>query len=214
MDSIRVHEIYLSIQGESTFAGLPCVFFRTAGCPLQCTWCDTEPAPSGGTSMTVDEAVDRVLAYEAPLVEVTGGEPLAQKGIHPLMRELADRGRTVLLETSGALDIGGVDPRVHVIMDVKCPGSEMNGRMRWENMALLKPGDEVKFVVAGREDYDYARGKIVEYDLPGRCEVLLSTVFGAIEAGAVVDWILQDRLPVRFQLQMHKYIWPPDTRGV
>jgi len=164
--------------------------------------------------MTVDEAVDRVLAYEAPLVEVTGGEPLAQKGIHPLMRELADRGRTVLLETSGALDIGGVDPRVHVIMDVKCPGSEMNGRMRWENMALLKPGDEVKFVVAGREDYDYARGKIVEYDLPGRCEVLLSTVFGAIDGGAVVDWILQERLPVRFQLQMHKYIWPPDTRGV
>ena len=209
-----MHEIYLSIQGESTHAGLPCVFLRTTGCPLRCTWCDTEPAPSGGTVMTVEELVGRVGEYDAPLVEVTGGEPLAQKGIHSLMRELADRGRTVLLETSGALDIGGVDPRVHVIMDVKCPGSDMNRRMRWENMALLKPGDEVKFVVSGREDYDYARRKIGEYDLPGRCEVLLSTVFGSIDAGTVVDWMLQDRLPVRFQLQMHKYVWPPDTRGV
>jgi len=214
VDSIRMHEIILSIQGESTFAGLPCVLLRTTGCPLRCTWCDTEHAFSGGRVMTVVEVVEKSLALGVPLVEVTGGEPLAQAGVHPLMRMLADHGKTVLLETSGALDVSAVDPRVHIILDVKCPASGMTDRMRWENLSLLKPGDEVKFVVADREDYEFARQKIEEHGLPARCEVLLSAVSGRIEAGTVVQWILQDRLPARFQLQMHKVIWPPDMTGV
>lgn len=213
-DTIRMHEIYLSVQGESTFAGRPCVFLRTTGCPLRCRWCDTEYAFSGGEVMTVDAVVERATGFGVPLVEVTGGEPLAQPGTFSLLRALADRGHTVLLETSGAQPIDDVDPRVRIIMDVKCPDSAMADRNRLENLALLRAKDEVKFVLASRRDYEFARRIVIDHALADRCEVLLSTVFGEVEPRDVVDWMLEDRLPARFQLQMHKFIWPPEARGV
>jgi 7-carboxy-7-deazaguanine synthase len=190
------------------------VFLRTAGCPLRCTWCDTEYAFHGGEDLPVETVVERAQEFRVPLVEVTGGEPLAQTSSLGLMTALADRGLTVLLETSGAFDIQPVDPRVHVIMDVKCPSSAMTDRMRWENLARLKPTDELKFVVGSREDYEFTRRVIAEHELAGRAELLVSTVFGAVDRRKVVEWILEDRLPVRFQLQLHKHIWPPDARGV
>lgn len=214
MESIRIYEIYLSVQGESTFAGKPCVFVRTAGCPLRCAWCDTEYAFHGGEDLAIETVVERAEAFRVPLVEVTGGEPLAQESTLALMTALGDRGLTVLLETSGAFDIRPVDPRVHVVMDVKCPSSGMTDRMRWENLAHLKPTDELKFVVGDREDYEFTRRVIAEHALAGRSELLVSTVFGAVDRREVVEWILEDRLPVRFQLQMHKHIWPSDARGV
>jgi 7-carboxy-7-deazaguanine synthase len=214
MRTMRISEIFLSIQGESTFAGRLCAFVRTAGCPLRCVWCDTAYAFDGGDEMPLDEIVAKVLAFGVPLVEITGGEPLAQDAAPLLMKELCDRGLSVLLETSGALNIAAADARVHVIMDIKCPGSGESGRNRWENIPLLKQTDEVKFVLAGRADYEFARDTIKAYDLASRCEVLLSAVQGGVEYKDVVRWMLADRLPARFQLQMHKHIWPPQTRGV
>ncbi len=209
-----MHEIYLSVQGESTFAGRPCVFLRTTGCPLRCVWCDTEYAFHGGESMAVDDVVGRAVAFGVPLVEVTGGEPLAQRATIPLLRALADHGLEVLLETSGAQDTADVDPRVRIILDVKCPDSGMADRNHWPNLDRLRPHDEVKFVLASRADYDYARDVIVRHRLTERCEVLLSTAFDALDRRDVVEWLLADRLDVRFQLQMHKFIWPPDAKGV
>ena len=215
MDTLQINEIFLSIQGESTFAGLPCVFVRTTGCPLRCSWCDTKYAYSEGKEMSLDAVMGQVKGYGVPLVEATGGEPLAQKGMLPLLTLLCDEGKTVLLETSGAVDIAPVDPRVHVIMDIKCPVSGMTDRMRWENIQHLESKDEVKFVLANREDYEFARQTIHEHDLAKRCgSVLLSTVFGQVNRKDIVAWMLEDRLPARFQLQMHKFIWDPDARGV
>jgi 7-carboxy-7-deazaguanine synthase len=214
VDTIRMHEIYLSIQGESSYAGLPCVFLRTTGCPLRCRWCDTEYAFHGGEVMAVEAVVERAASFGVELVEVTGGEPLAQPAAPVLLARLADRGFTVLLETSGALDIGPVDPRVHVILDVKCPDSGMSDRMHRENLAALKPSDEVKFVLASREDYEFMKRVIREHGLAERGRPLVSAAFGELDGRTVAEWILADRLPVRFQLQLHKYIWPPDTRGV
>ena len=212
---LTINEIYFSIQGESTWAGLPCVFVRLTFCDLRCTYCDTEYAFYEGKKQTLGEIVDAVFAYDCPLVEVTGGEPLLQRNVLPLMTLLADAGCTVLLETSGAHDISGVDPRVHRIMDLKTPGSGEVARNLLSNLAHLLPGDEVKFVIGSRQDYEWSRAQVREHRLAERCRaVLFSPIFGRIEPREIVDWVLADKLPVRFQLQMHKFIWAPTQRGV
>lgn len=214
MDTLCINEIFLSVQGESSFAGWPCVFVRTTGCPLRCTWCDTKYAYSEGKDMPLADAIERVLSFGVQHIEATGGEPLAQPAMPVLLKALCDKGKTVLLETSGAIDISGVDERVHVIMDIKCPDSGMTDRMRPENIPLLKAKDDAKFVLASRRDYEFAQHVIREYELAERCTVLFSAAFGLVDRKSVVEWMLEDRLPVRFQLQMHKFIWAPDTRGV
>ncbi len=211
---MRVTEIFHSVQGESSFAGQPCVFVRLTGCPLRCTWCDTDYAFFGGRDTTVEDVLAAVRAYQCRLVEVTGGEPLAQSEAVPLITRLCEAGYVVLLETSGAIDIAPVDRRAHVILDVKCPGSGMMERMYWPNLDKLTAKDEVKFVLADRRDYEWAREVLTRHRLSERCTVLMSPVFGSLEPRHVVEWILADKLPVRFQLQMHKFIWAPDMRGV
>jgi 7-carboxy-7-deazaguanine synthase len=215
LDTLVIHEIYASIQGESTFAGLPCAFVRTTGCNLRCVWCDTPQAFYGGTRMQRSEVLARALALGTPLVEVTGGEPLLQPAVLPLLSELCDAGKTVLLETSGEADVSGVDPRVHKVMDLKCPGSGESSRNRWSNLEHLGPGDEIKFVLADRADYEWMRAAIRERRLGERTGALLaSTVFGKLATRDLVAWVLEDALPVRVQLQMHKVIWGPDASGV
>ena len=211
---LRVNEIFHSIQGESTFAGRPCAFVRLTGCQMRCAWCDTEYAFHEGSWMTVDEILERVAAYDCPLVEVTGGEPLLQPAVHPLMTALCDAGHEVLLETGGGLDISAVDPRVRRIVDVKCPGSGEAANNRWENLDGLRPSDEVKFVVADRADYDWAKEVIERRALAGRCPVHVSPVHGRVDLAALAGWILEDRLPVRLSLQLHKLVWNPSARGV
>lgn len=211
---MRITEIFYSIQGESTFAGLPCVFVRLTGCPLRCTWCDTDYAFYGGSDRSIDEIVARVRDYDCRLVEVTGGEPLAQSDAGALLTSFCEAGFTVLLETSGAIDTSSVDPRVHVILDVKCPGSGMTERMHWPNVERLRPRDEAKFVIQDRADYEWAKDVLGRYRLPERCAVLVSPVFGALDPRQLAEWVLADRLPVRLQLQLHKHIWTPDMRGV
>ena len=213
--TLTINEIYHSIQGESTRAGEPCVFVRLTFCDLRCTYCDTEYAFYEGKKQTLDEIVAAVAAFQCPLVEITGGEPLLQKNVLPLMTMLADAGHTVLLETSGAHDISGVDPRVHRIMDLKTPGSGESARNLLSNIDHLTQRDEVKFVIGSREDYEWSREQVERFGLPQRCHaVLFSPIFGRIEPREIVDWILADKLPVRFQLQMHKFIWTPTQRGV
>ena len=214
-DTLVIHEIYASIQGESTFAGLPCTFVRTTGCNLRCAWCDTTQAFQGGERMARADVLARALATGTALVELTGGEPLLQPGALPLMRELCDAGRTVLVETSGEADVSGEDPRVHKIMDLKAPGSGESHRNRWSNLAHITPRDELKFVLASRADYEWMRDALRTRELASRTPNLLaSTVFGALRPRDLVEWVLADALPVRVQLQMHKYIWPPSTQGV
>jgi 7-carboxy-7-deazaguanine synthase len=214
-DTLVIHEIYASVQGESTFAGLPCAFVRTTGCNLRCAWCDTPQAFYGGTRMRREEVLAKALAFETPLVEVTGGEPLLQPGTIPLLGELCDSGRTVLLETSGEADVSRVDERVHKIMDLKCPGSGESHRNRWENLEHLGPRDEIKFVLSDRRDYEWMRDMLRERGLASRTKNLLaSTVFGRLATRDVVAWVLEDKLPVRVQLQMHKYVWGADATGV
>jgi len=211
---MRITEIFHSIQGESTHAGRPCVFIRLTGCPLRCTWCDTEYSFYGGREMSLEEILEEVRRTGCALVEVTGGEPLSQPDAVPLLRCLCDEGYEVLLETSGAIDTASVDGRVRVILDVKCPGSGMTDRMHWPNVARLTAKDEAKFVIRDRADYEWAREIIRRENLASRCTVLVSPVFGVADARQLAEWVLADRLPVRFQLQMHKYIWAPDMRGV
>ena len=213
--TLTVNEIYHSIQGESTWAGEPCVFVRLTFCDLRCTYCDTEYAFYEGKKQTLEEIVATVAAFRCPLVEITGGEPLLQKNVLPLMTMLADAGQTVLLETSGAHDISVVDARVHRIMDLKTPGSGEAERNLFSNVEHLTQRDEVKFVIGSREDYDWSREKVEQFRLSDRCRaVLFSPIFGRIDPREIVEWILADRLPVRFQLQMHKFIWTPTKRGV
>ena len=214
-DQIRIHEIYESIQGESTFAGLPCTFVRLSRCNLRCRWCDTPQAFEGGTQLPRAQVLEKALSFGTPLVELTGGEPLLQPGAIPLLQELCDSGCTVLLETSGERDISGVDPRVHRIMDLKAPGSDESHRNRWENIEHLSQRDEVKVVLSDRADYDWAKAVIQEHDLASRVNaVLLSCVWGELDPKDLVQWVLEDRLPVRVQVQMHKLIWDADTQGV
>jgi 7-carboxy-7-deazaguanine synthase len=211
---LLIHEIYRSIQGESTFTGLPCVFVRLAVCNSRCVWCDTPHAFNQGSPMPLEQVIDRVLAYRCPLVEITGGEPLLQEEVFPLMTRLAEAGLTVLLETSGALDISRVDRRVHIIMDLKCPDSGECAGNRWENLELLKPADQVKFVVASRRDFDWSVETIRAQRLDGRFGVLFSPVFGVVQPVELAGWLLESGLQVRMQLQLHKYIWDPQARGV
>jgi len=216
METVWVHEVYASIQGESTWAGMPCAFVRLTGCNLRCTWCDTPQAFHGGTDRLVADVASEVLGYRTPIVEVTGGEPLLQAGCVPLLSALADSFATVLLETGGGVHIPEIDPRVHVILDVKCPGSGMSDRNVWGNLNRLRDGrDEVKFVLADRADYEWMRDLI--HDMALRqlgCELLASPVHGAIDPRDLVRWILEDRLPVRLNLQLHKYVWGAEAHGV
>jgi 7-carboxy-7-deazaguanine synthase len=214
-DTLVIHEIYASIQGESSFAGLPCTFVRTTGCNLRCSWCDTPQAFYGGTRRARGEVLATTLGHGTRLVEVTGGEPLLQPGVVLLLTELCDAGRTVLLETSGEADVSRVDARVHKIMDLKAPGSGESHRNRWSNLEHLGPRDEIKFVLASRVDYEFMRDTVRARALHERTPNLLaSTVFGALLPRDLVRWVLEDGLPVRVQLQMHKYIWPADAQGV
>ncbi len=205
--SLIVSEIFHSLQGEASRIGLPTVFVRLTGCPLRCSWCDTEHAFSGGQRMAVTEILDKVAGFGTPHVCVTGGEPLAQKNCLPLLAALCDAGHDVSLETSGALDIAAVDPRVARIVDLKAPGSGESARNRWQNLPLLTPRDELKFVLKDRADYEWARGVIIEHRLDTRCPLLFSPVQDALEPQLLAEWILADRLPVRFQLQLHKLLW-------
>jgi len=214
-DTLVIHEIYVSVQGESSFAGLPCTFVRTTGCNLRCTWCDTPQAFYGGMRMRRTEVLASALQKGTDLVELTGGEPLLQPGVRLLLAELCDRGRTVLLETSGEADIEGVDPRVHKIMDIKAPGSGESHRNRWSNLEHVTERDEIKFVLADRVDYEFMRDVIRERRLAERTPHLLaSTVFGRLAPSDLVSWVLADKLRVRVQLQLHKHIWSPDSQGV
>jgi len=211
---MRVTEIFHSIQGESSFAGHPCVFIRLTGCPLRCTWCDTEYAFFGGNEQSIEQILSKVDAYGCRLVEVTGGEPLAQSEAFTLITKLCDKVHDVLIETSGAIDTAPVDPRAHVILDVKCPGSGMSDRMHWPNLSRLTMKDEAKFVLADRSDYEWARDVLAQHEVASRCTVLMSPVFGSLDPRQLAEWVLADRLPVRMQLQLHKLIWTPDMRGV
>jgi 7-carboxy-7-deazaguanine synthase len=213
--TLTVNEIYHSVQGESTWAGRPCVFVRLTFCDLRCTYCDTEYAFYEGQKQTLDEIVQQVASFQCSLVEITGGEPLLQKNVLPLMTMLCDGGQTILLETSGAHDISPVDTRVHRIMDLKTPGSGEVEKNLWSNTEHLTLRDEVKFVIGSREDYEWSREKVSRFDLSRRCHaVLFSPIFGRIDPREIVEWILADRLDVRFQLQMHKFIWSPTQRAV
>jgi len=211
---IQITEIYRSIQGESTFAGLPCVFVRTTGCNLRCVWCDTDYAFYGGEKMTIDAIVERVDSFGISLVEITGGEPLLQKGVPELAERLLDKNHTVLVETSGERDISVLHPDVIKIMDLKCPGSGESHRNRWENLEHLTSADQVKFVLKDRSDYEWAREAIRKHGLEQRVHILMAPVYGAMDLQALVDWILEDQLNVRFQMQLHKIIWSPQTKSV
>jgi 7-carboxy-7-deazaguanine synthase len=212
---LTINEIFHSIQGESTHVGRPCVFVRLTACDLRCSWCDTPYAFHEGRKMSVEQVVADVSAFDCRVVEITGGEPLLQPDVYPLMRQLVDRGHMVMLETGGHRSIADVPPAVIRIVDVKCPGSGEAAKNHWANLDLLMPTDEVKFVLKDRADYDFARDVITRHGLIERCgAVLMSPVHGTLPARDLAAWILEDRLAVRLQLQAHKYIWSPETRGV
>lgn len=214
-ERLRINEIFFSIQGESTWAGCPCVFVRVTGCNLRCHWCDTQYAFYEGHQLSVDEVVERVRGYGCNLVEVTGGEPLLQKGIHRLFELLLNDGFTVLVETSGERDLSKVDPRIIKIVDLKCPSSGECSRNHASNLQYLSNRDELKFVIGDRCDFEWACEIVRQYQIPDRVHaILMSPVFGTLPPADLANWILQERLAVRMQLQMHKHIWPPDTRGV
>ena len=207
MTSLRIFEIFHSLQGESSRVGLPTVFVRLTGCPLRCGYCDTEYAFHGGSSQTLEEILREVAKYQAHYVCVTGGEPLAQKGCHDLLKALCDAGYDVSLETSGAMDISSVDPRVSVIMDIKTPGSGEESKNLWANISYLKAKDEVKFVLADRADYDWAKQILDKYALTEKSPVLFSPVYKTLPPADLARWVLEDHLPVRMQLQLHKILW-------
>jgi len=212
---LTINEIFHSIQGESTHTGRPCVFVRLTACDLRCSWCDTPYAFTEGRKMTVDDVVASVEGYGCDLVEITGGEPLLQRDVYPLMEQLLASGKTVMVETGGHLSIKDVPTPVIRIMDVKCPGSGESERNHWENLELLGSHDEVKFVIRDRSDYDYARDVVARHGLVDKtAAVLFSPVHGVLPAKDLAAWILEDRLPIRLQLQAHKYIWDANTRGV
>jgi 7-carboxy-7-deazaguanine synthase len=211
---MKINEIYHSLQGESTFAGLPCTFVRLTYCNLRCSYCDSEFAFYEGSDYTVNQALAEIRRHGCTLVEITGGEPLLQDEVYPLMDRLLELGYTVLLETSGSADIGAVNPQVVKIMDLKCPSSGEVSKNLMSNLDKLQPQDEIKFVIGCREDYLWAKNVMAEYGLEEHFEVLFSTVFGKIAPCELVAWMLEDHLRARFQLQLHKYVWEPNARGV
>ena len=209
-----VNEIFYSIQGETTRAGLPCVFVRLTGCDLRCVYCDSEYAFHEGTKMTADEVVGAVARHSCRFVTITGGEPLLQDEVFPLMRRLADDGYDLQVETSGAVDVTPVDPRVRVILDIKTPASGMMDRVDWSNIGRLKPGDEVKFVLVDREDYDWAVKVLRGMKLPDGVPILMSPAHGRLDPRELAEWMKRDVTGARLQIQVHKYIWGPQERGV
>lgn len=212
VERLRINEIFFSLQGEARTVGLPTVFVRLTGCPLRCGWCDTEYAFTEGAWMTLDDILARVSDYTPRYLTVTGGEPLAQPACRALLVRLCDAGYGVSLETSGAFDIDAIDARVSIVMDLKAPGSGEEARNRYQNIALLRAHDQVKFVIADRRDYDWSCAKLAEFGLSDRCELLFSPVHGQLNPTDLAEWILADRLPVRLQIQLHKYLWS-DARG-
>ncbi len=211
---LKVNEIFYSIQGESTFAGLPCIFIRLTGCNLRCRYCDTQYAYEQGQNFALDHLLAEVSKYPCQLVEITGGEPLLQRGVAELAASLVDRGKTVLVETNGTLDIDRLPSPVIRIMDIKCPSSGEAERTEWGNIDQLRPQDNVKFVIADRGDFDWAIAIVQQWRLLSRCSVLFSPVFGVLTAASLAEWLLGTGLPIRLNLQLHKYIWSPDRRGV
>ena len=211
---LKVTEIYKSIQGESTYAGLPCIFIRLTGCNLRCGWCDTDYSFYGGSQMSVDEILTEVEKLECKLVEVTGGEPLIQNETPELVQRLLDSGCTVLVETGGAIDISMISDKAIRVMDVKCPGSDMSDKMNFDNFSKLNSNDEIKFVIMDRTDFDWATKVIQDYKLEAVAKILFSPVFGALKPDVLAQWILDSGLEVRMQMQMHKLIWAPDVKGV
>lgn len=205
--ALKVYEIFHSLQGESSRIGLPTVFVRLTGCPMRCTYCDTEYAFSGGSNMEVTSILSQVEAYGTKYVTVTGGEPLAQKECNVLLTALCDAGYSVSLETGGAMDIAAVDTRVSVILDIKTPGSNEEKNMLWENLAHIKTRDEIKFVLCSREDYDWAKQKILELNLAEKCSILFSPSYHELNPAELARWVLADKLPVRMQMQLHKILW-------
>jgi 7-carboxy-7-deazaguanine synthase len=212
---VTINEIFYSVQGESSYAGRPCVFVRLTACDLRCSWCDTPYAFHEGRKRAIADVVAEVERYDCSLVEVTGGEPLLQEDVYPLMDELVARGKTVLLETGGHRSTARVPDPVVTILDIKCPASGESERMDWENLNRLRPRDEVKFVIKDRADYEYARDAIARHELAERAAAIhMSPVHGVLNPKTLSEWVLADSLPVRVQLQLHKYIWPADMRGV
>jgi 7-carboxy-7-deazaguanine synthase len=211
---LKVNEIFYSIQGEGTKAGLPCIFIRLTYCNLRCSYCDTEYAFYEGKDLSIEEIIANIKKYNCNLVEITGGEPLFQEESLTLMKNLCDSGYEVMLETSGSLAIENIDNRVKIIMDLKTPSSLMEKKNLYQNIKFLKQTDEVKFVIGNKKDYDWSKQIIKEYKLSEKCEILFSTVFGKLENRKLVEWILKDNLNVRFQTQLHKYIWEPNKKGV
>lgn len=209
---MKVCEIFSSIQGESTYAGVPCTFVRMTGCNLRCSYCDTVYAYEEGTELTEEEIMDKIQAIGLKTVEMTGGEPLLQEGVASLVKKLLDKGHRVLIETNGSQDIEGIDRRAVIILDIKTPGSGMSDKVMLSNLTLLKPEDEVKFVIAGRNDYEWAKNFIREHSVMGRCAILFSPAFGMLDPQDLSKWILKDRLEVRLNLQLHKYIYGPHVR--
>lgn len=211
---LKINEIYKSIQGESSKAGLPCVFVRLTYCNLRCSYCDSEYAFYDGENYSVDEIIEKVKSFNCNLVEITGGEPLFQNEVFELMTKLCDLGFDVMIETGGSLSIKEIDKRVMIVMDLKCPSSKMMKKNLYENIEYLKPTDEVKFVIGTREDYDWTKEIISKYEIDKKSNILFSVVFEKLKPVELVNWILEDNLNVRFQLQMHKYIWDPKQKGV
>jgi 7-carboxy-7-deazaguanine synthase len=210
---MRITEIFHSIQGESSHAGRPCVFVRLTGCNLRCTWCDSEYTFTGGERLSLDEVMARVASYGCRLVEITGGEPLAQAESFELIARLCDEGHEVLIETSGSIDTTPVDARAKLILDIKCPGSGEADKNRWSNLERLRAHDEIKFVIGDRTDYEFAKKIIEEWKLD-RFTILFSPVWGVMDMKALAEWMLADRVPARFQTQLHKHIWGADVHGV
>jgi 7-carboxy-7-deazaguanine synthase len=213
-DTLSINEIFFSIQGESTRIGEPCVFVRLAGCDLRCRWCDTEYAFNEGRRLEIATIVDEVRAFPTDLVEITGGEPLLQPGVHQLIRRLLEMGKTVLIETGGHRDIRQVDPGAILVYDIKCPDSGMSEHNRWENLGHLRARDEIKFVIASRTDYEWARRIVRDRDLSSAHPVLFSPAWDSLPPRDLAEWILEDGLPVKMQVQLHKILWGPDARGV
>lgn len=212
--TLKINEIFYSVQGESSYVGLPCVFVRLTYCNLRCSYCDTEYAFYDGKEMTIEEIISEINKYKCELIEITGGEPLLQANVNLLMDELIRLNKKVLLETSGSISIEKVNPSVHIVMDIKTPSSRMSNKNLFSNFDFLKPSDEVKFVISDKDDYNYSLDVIKKYNLENRAKILMGCVFNKLHPKELVEWILNDNLNVRFQLQIHKYIWDPETKGV
>lgn len=212
--NLKINEIYYSIQGESSFTGLPCIFIRLTYCNLRCSYCDSEYTFYNGEDMSIKDIINKVKQYPCKLVQVTGGEPLFQKNCIILLRALVKEQYKILLETSGSLSIQDVPKEVINIIDFKCPSSKMQKKNLWDNLDYVKSNDQIKFVIGNKEDYDWTKSKIYKYNLEDKCELLISPVYGNIKSEKIVNWILEDNLKVRFQIQLHKEIWPEEKRGV